>query len=210
LKPGELEAWFTSNRQTLETAYLAAEEPWRQSGFSGPLERWEACRRPIADCIVAPGTFLDIGCANGFLLECLLRWTAERGIRIEPWGLDLSEKLLALARRRLPDHASNLLVGNALTWRPARRLDYVRTELCYVPENYDRRYVRHLIDDVVAPGGRLLVAEYRSRRDPSSGPWIDDVLAGLGFIVDSTASGFWEGKELTRIAVVPGHEGRKP
>lgn len=198
----ELQSWFESVRNTLETAYLAAVEPWRQSGFSGPAERWEACRRPIADCAGADGTFLDIGCANGYLLECLLRWTGERGVRIEPWGLDLSDKLVALARKRLPAFGENLLVGNGLFWRPPRRFDYVRTELCYVPDEYRQAYVTRLLKEVVAPGGRLLVAEYRSRRDDSSRPWVDEDLGNAGSRVETTRSGFWEGKELTRVAVV--------
>ena len=80
-------------------------EPRRQSGFSGPAEPWEACRRPIADC---------------------------RDKSIEPWGLDLSEKLVTLARRRLPSAADNLFPGNGLTWQPPRTFDYVRTELTRV------------------------------------------------------------------------------
>jgi 2-polyprenyl-3-methyl-5-hydroxy-6-metoxy-1,4-benzoquinol methylase len=94
--------WFDSLRDTLTTAYLKGREPWQQSGFSGPAERWVACRRPVADCVDSDGAFLDIGCANGYLLECLLARTARRGLRIEPWGLDLSGKLVAVARRRLP------------------------------------------------------------------------------------------------------------
>lgn len=61
--------WFSSLRKQLEEAYLQHDEPWKQSGFSGPEERWVACRKPIADCVEKSGSFLDIGCANGYLLE---------------------------------------------------------------------------------------------------------------------------------------------
>jgi SAM-dependent methyltransferase len=103
----KFQQWFEETGRTLDQAYLACSEPWRQSGFSGPAERWDACRRPIAECVTSPGSFLDIGCANGYLLECLLRWTAEHSVPIEPFGLDLSEKLVALARNRLPLYTSN-------------------------------------------------------------------------------------------------------
>ena len=146
--------------------------------------------------------FLDIGCANGYLLECLIRWTADRGIQIEAWGLDLSEKLVALAKQRLPDYTENLFFGNAFTWKPPQKFDYVRTELCYVPERFQRQYIRQLIDEFLLPGGNLLVAEYRSRRDPSSPSWVDEILREMGFEVDHCESGFWERKELTRIAVI--------
>ena len=203
LSPGQLEKWFLSVRDTLESAYLKCEHPWQQSGFSGPVERWAACRKPIADCVDGPGTFLDIGCANGYLLECLLAWTSERGIEIEPWALDLSKKLTALARQRLPDWAENLEVGNAYTWRPPQRFDYVRTELCYVPRELPWQYVERVVDEFLAPDGKLLVAEYRSRRDNTTKPWADEQLRRAGFAVMRTESGWWQGKELTRVAVVP-------
>jgi trans-aconitate methyltransferase len=197
-----LTEWFDSLRNMLESLYLKHEEPWKQSGFSGPQERWEGLRRPIAECIDTDGKFLDIGCANGYLLECLVNWASEKDITIEPWGLDLSEKLVALAETRHPDYDKNFYAGNVLTWKPPEKFDYVRTELCYVPEEYQRELVTRLIDEFLAPNGRLLVAEYRSRIEPSSGPWVDDILKGFGFKVESTKSGYWEGKELTRVAVV--------
>ena len=198
----ELNRWFARVQQELEPSYLAAAEPWQQSGFSGPFERWVACRRTIADCMTAPGAVLDIGCANGYLLQCVLQWTAEKGIQIDPWGLDLSGKLVPLARSRLREHAAKLFVGNALTWRPPRTFDYVRTELCYVPEEYHGPYVSRLLDEYLCPGGKLLVAEYRSRRQSSAGPWVDDKLRDLGFAVESCVSGLWQGQELTRVAIV--------
>ena len=76
----ELAAWFFNLKDTLENAYLRYDEPWRQSGFSGPAERWVALRKPIADCIEKSGTFLDIGCANGYLLECIIKWAEEKGL----------------------------------------------------------------------------------------------------------------------------------
>lgn len=81
----ELQQWFDNVRNVLETAYVLHVEPWRQSGFSGPEDRWVSLRRPVADCIDHDGSFLDIGCANGYLIECCLKWTAERGVQIDPY-----------------------------------------------------------------------------------------------------------------------------
>jgi SAM-dependent methyltransferase len=152
--------WFLSLKATLEEAYLKQEEPWKQSGFSGPEDRWTSLRKPVADCIDKPGSFLDIGCANGYLLECCLKWTTERNIRIEPFGLDFSEKLLGLARKRLPQYTNNFFLGNALTWIPPRRFDFVRTELVYVPAEYEKRYIEFILKNHLNPGGKLLVANY--------------------------------------------------
>jgi SAM-dependent methyltransferase len=158
--PESLEEWFLSLKETLETAYLKHEEPWKQSGFSGPDDRWVSLRKTVADCIDGPGSFLDIGCANGYLLECCLKWTAEKNIRIEPFGLDFSEKLLGLARNRLPQYPNNFFLGNALTWLPPRRFDFVRTELVYVPDEYEKTYIAFLLKNHLNPGGKLLVANY--------------------------------------------------
>jgi SAM-dependent methyltransferase len=155
-----LERWFSSLKDTLENAYIQHEEPWRQSGMSGPLERWVSLRKPVAECIDKSGSFLDIGCANGFLLECCIGWTAERHLDIVPYGVDLSEKLLELARRRLPRYKENFFTGNAFYWLPPQRFDFVRTELVYVPTEYEKRYIQFLLKNYLNPGGKLLVANY--------------------------------------------------
>jgi SAM-dependent methyltransferase len=215
MTPDELQRWFAANKTLLETAYLKGKEPWQQSGVglhhTYPYARWEALRRPIADCMDRAGSFLDIGCANGYLLECVLRWTAERGVEIDPYGLDISAKLAGLARERLPAYADHVFTGNAWDWLPPRRFDYVRTELEYVPDELHASFVRRILEDFLSPGGRLLAAEYRGRSVSSSGEirqtpegplTIDGHLEDLGFAVGSIASRRWEGEERVRIAVV--------
>ena len=65
---------FLQNLRTLEAAYLKEDDPIRQSGFSGGAQRWRSERGPILEAIDVDGELLDIGCANGYLLECLVRW----------------------------------------------------------------------------------------------------------------------------------------
>jgi SAM-dependent methyltransferase len=203
VSPSELPAWFNEIRAVLENGYLPAKTPWTQSGKSGSFEEWTRLRIPISECIEASGTFLDIGCANGFLLECLLDWTRKKGVQIQPYGLDYSQRLADLAKERLKGYAANIFVGNAWDWEPPLRFDYVRTELCYVPMNLAAVFVSRLLQSYVAEGGRLLVAQYRSRRENLSGDWIDDDLRALGFTVSGRVSGFnGDGLEMTRIAVL--------
>jgi len=160
MKPEELSSWFDNLKETLENAYLSHEEPWRQSGMSGPEGRWISLRKPVADCIDKAGSFLDIGCANGYLLECCIKWTADRGLKIDPYGLDISLRLLELAKIRLPEYADHFFSGNALTWDPPRRFDFVRTELVYVPADYEKQYIEHLLNNYITLDGKLLVANY--------------------------------------------------
>jgi SAM-dependent methyltransferase len=203
MNPDELRRWRAANLSVLEDAYLRHEEPWKQSGFSGPAERWERVRRPVADLLDAPGTFLDVGCANGYLMECVVAWARERGVAVEPYGLDVSPKLTQLARRRLPQYAERIYDGDALTWSPPRAFTYVRTELVYVPAEYRPALVARLLDEFVEAGGAILVAQCRGRHEPQPGPEVDAELRGLGFVVERVASALdTDGTEGTRVALV--------
>ena len=59
----------------------------RNPDSRGDEARWSRARRVIVDAIDRDGTFLDVGCANGLLMESLSSWAAERGHTIEPYGL---------------------------------------------------------------------------------------------------------------------------
>lgn len=162
LARGEIdeEEWHRAAAELVVPAYLAAETPWEQSGKSGTGEDWEWSRSLVADAIDRPGTFLDVGCANGYLLECLPRWTE---LPVDPYGLEIAPELAALARTRLPGWAERIFVGNALTWDPPRRFTYVRTGLEYVPPSRRAELVRRLLGF----GDRLLVGvfnEHESER----------------------------------------------
>lgn len=198
----EQQQWFLSLQHELEDAYLQHREPWKQSGFSGPEECWVVCRRPIADCIDRPGSFLDIGCANGYLIECILKWTSERNISVVPYGLDLSSRLIELARERVTDFKENFYVGNGWDWQNPLRFDYVRTEIVYVPEELRKSYIQRILDTCLTDGGKLLLAEYRSRRDPVDRPWLNETLTDWGFPVIKQVSGVYESKESTRVLVI--------
>lgn len=98
-------------------------------------------------------------------MESVAEWAAARGHRLEPYGLDLSPALADVAGTRLPRWPGRVWVCNALHWTPPRRFDYVSTELVYGPERRRRGLVEHLLTDVVAEDGRLVMCGYGSRRD---------------------------------------------
>jgi SAM-dependent methyltransferase len=139
-----------------ERHYLGAEEATAQSGCRTGEAGWEIGRRPIASAIHRPGTFLDVGCANGLLMESLVRWSDHS---VEPYGVDFAAGLVELARRRLPRWADRIFHGDALEWAPAQQFDFVRTELVYAPEARRRELAERLLG-WVAPGGRLIVCGY--------------------------------------------------
>ena len=160
-----------------EERYLAGTNPRQQSGFGRDEQDWERFRRPIIAPITKDGTFLDIGCANGLLMESIARWAAEEAHSIEPYGLDISEKLAELARNRLPKWSNRIFVGNALFWKPPFTFDYVRTEMVYVPNQLRQEYLERLMEHVVTPGGRLIICVYGSSRPEGerTEPVLDDI-----------------------------------
>src|SRR5215813_10608495 len=89
LEAGEIdeEGWYREVAAVITPAYLAGDNPRAQSGQSGDEAHWEQARSHIADAIHRDGTFLDVGCASGYLMECLPRWAKARGCAVEPYGL---------------------------------------------------------------------------------------------------------------------------
>jgi hypothetical protein len=199
----DLDAWFAEVKQILETAYATAPTPWQQSGKSGTFEDWVRLRLPNLAPVEHSGTYLDIGCANGYLLECLLAWSKLKNSEIVPFGLDYSAELIALARSRLPIYTNNFYIGNLWNWCPPQRFDYVRTELEYVPRNYRKPLIERLKQEFLMEDGKLIISQYRSRRDDLTKAWINDELAVWGFEVMATYSGYsGEGLELCRVVVL--------
>lgn len=180
---------FLAQVEALEPAYLQTGDPIRQSGFGGGAERWRAERGAILEAIESDGDLLDIGCANGYLAECLVAWAAERGITLTPHGIDLGPRLIAEAKRRMPAFAANFSVANAWDWQPDRRFRYVYTLSDCVPPDLLAEYVQRLLDRAVAPGGRLIVGAYGSRSRATPPLPIGDILAALGYGVAGRALG---------------------
>ena len=177
------QAFYADNRRTLETAYLRGTTPQQGSGFGGGELDWQQARRHITEGIPGDGTFLDVGCANGLLMESVAAWCAERGLAVEPYGVDISPALTDLARRRLPQWADRIWTGNAVDWRPPAglRFDYVHILLDSVPRARRADLVRHHLKHTVRPAtGRLLVSDYAA--DPvADHPAAAETLRSLGF-----------------------------
>jgi hypothetical protein len=180
---------FVDHLRSLERAYLRHDDPIRQSGFSGGSERWRAERSPILEAVTGDGDLIDIGCANGYLLECLVQWGKERGVTLIPHGLDLGPALVDLARRRLPKHAANIHVGNAWEWVSPRRYRYVYMLYDCVPIPHLATMARRLTDEFVEPGGRVILGAYGSRSDRTPPFDLSGFLSDQGFKVSGTASG---------------------
>jgi trans-aconitate methyltransferase len=162
--------WSRRVADALTSAYLLEDDPRWQSGFDGDSRLWREAREIILAPINCDGTFLDIGCATGYLMECLQVWAQERQRSLMMYGLELSPALVAAARNRAPDLANRIFEGNILDWIPPHRFTFVHTGLEYVPSHRQSWLVRRLLDEFLEPGGRLIAgpitrAELTASRD---------------------------------------------
>jgi SAM-dependent methyltransferase len=170
------DGWFTAMQALVTPAYLAGTNPRSQSGHSGDELLWREARSLVSDAFDRDGSFLDVGCASGHLMETAREWARERGLAIEPYGLDISPELVALARSRFPEWRDRIWEGNALRWLPPRRFTYVRTGLEYVPASRRGDLVSHLLD--AATDHRLLIGP--ATEEPGR-PEMEETLRAAGF-----------------------------
>jgi SAM-dependent methyltransferase len=171
--------------RTLVGPYLSASTPQGGSGFGGSDEEWREARGTLADALDPSRRtvrFLDHACANGHLAVSMVAWGAERAVTVDPYGVDIAPALVERARADHPELASHFWVGDALTWvHPAgERFDLVHVLLDVVPAEHHPQLLRHQLDHVVAPGGRLLVSEYG---DPPSARSAEAQVVRAGFTV---------------------------
>ena len=179
---------FLAKLKELERAYLAETEPTRQSGFLGGEARWREERGLILEAVEGDGDFLDVGCANGYLVQCLSEWARENGIALTPFGVDQGAGLIELARKRLPQFASHFWAANVWDWAPPRRFRYVYTMTDLVPDHLLKDYLLQLMDHYVERGGTLIVGDYGSYSKKQPAPDITAILTGFGFSVAGSAT----------------------
>lgn len=179
---------FLEKARSLETAYLESEDPIAQSGFSGGRERWIAERSPLVEAIDGDGSFLDVGCANGLLAADVVEWAKRRGYVVIPFGVDHGNRLIDLARQRLPDHAENFASADAWQWEPGRTWRFVYSLLDLAPDDMWCEWLDRLLG-WVEPGGRLIIGSYGSRSRGIEPVDVGDVLAGCGLTVEGTSCG---------------------
>lgn len=174
---GELDdaGWHAAMAALVVPAYLAAGTREGGSGSSRDHAGWERARSLLAEAVEPGQSFLDVGCANGLLMESMAAWA-----QVEPYGLEISPELASLARRRLPEWADRIWVGNALHWKPPRRFHVARTGLDYVPRPKRPALVEHLL----AHADRLVIGVFNEEPDRRA---VEDEVASWGFRVSGRA-----------------------
>jgi hypothetical protein len=157
----DLLEWDRRTAALLEDAYVAAGAGPGGSGSTDPSEgAWRAKRQHLAVPMDEDGTWLDIGCANGHLLITLPTWAAERGVTVEPHGLELLPRVAELARSLHPRLAGSIWTGSVMSWAPPTRFRYVTAPDDVVPPDRLGDLFARLRTDFVASGGRAIISSY--------------------------------------------------
>ncbi len=170
--------WHRRVQALIEPVYLSANSDQLGSGHSGTEREWDVSRGLIMQAVDRPGTFLDVGCANGLLMASVERWSHQRGLAVTPYGVEISPSLADRARARYPQRHDRIWTANADGWQPPMRFDFVRTGLEYVPRRRREGFVHHLLDHVVAPVGRLIIGKTNENRGESQ---VADSLRSWGW-----------------------------
>lgn len=178
-------------RRTLTGAYLGAPTLAGGSGFGGSEVDWRGAREPLTEALDglaarlgrpdAPVSLMDVGCANGHLVASMVRWGAELGVSVEPYGIDHDPALVARAIELHPHWADRFWTGDATTWvpEPQRRFDLVHLLLDVLPDELHRPTIRRWFA-LTSPGGRLLISNYDAREERSA----EHVVRAAGFTPD--------------------------
>ncbi|MCL2772003.1 MAG: class I SAM-dependent methyltransferase [Oscillospiraceae bacterium] len=161
LKSNEIskDEWYELNNFYFTKLYLSTDNPRAQSGHGGDEYHYIFAHLPIIEAVYKNGTFCDVGCANGHLMEMLYKWGAAVGFDLQMYGVDISEGLLELAKKRLPQWHDRFFLGNAFYWKPEHKFDYIHNS-ADVPVNDKRKYYEHLMENYLADGGRMIVGPY--------------------------------------------------
>lgn len=174
------EQWFADSNAFFTAHYLAADNPRAQSGHGGDEAQYRYTRMLVLEAIHHSGTFLDVGCANGYLMKSLDSWLSGTGIQIEFYGLDFSEGLLELAKRRRPEWQERFFLGNALYWTPPVHFDFVYIAgLEYVPLGKRQELLSRLFNKFIVDGGRLILGPVTEERQSNE---MEESLRSWGFI----------------------------
>lgn len=126
------------------------------------LDTWEQMRHFISLTINKSGTFLDLGCANGFLLKCLQEWSNHD---IVPYGVDFRPEYISDAKNIFPMHTNNFKTdliksGSTLPQNFPEKFDFIYWATWLNLDSNKYQYFIKSLKNLVKPRGRLIIGFY--------------------------------------------------
>ncbi|NJE48478.1 bifunctional demethylmenaquinone methyltransferase/2-methoxy-6-polyprenyl-1,4-benzoquinol methylase UbiE [Thermococcus sp. 9N3] len=129
---------------------LGLDRLWRRKACEEVLKSLEVRERPLK--------ILDVACGTGDMMLCMRKRLEKRNLSGEFYGLDCSEEMLRIARRKVP--FARLSVGTAEEMPyPDGSFDIV--SVAFGLRNFsDREKAIEELHRVLKPGGRLVILEF--------------------------------------------------
>lgn len=173
---------------------------WLMGKLYGLIQRNPASNRTVAALAELTGDdmVLDVGCGAGGALKAASRTVPENQLS----GADPTPALVTTARKRLPEADIEVAVAEDLPFDD-RSFSVVWTISSFHHWTHPRQGLEELLR-VLAPGGRLLLAEHRNKKDGGHGlsdREANQLIATLGEIgfEDVHSSQHGSGRKLTVV-----------
>lgn len=131
--------------QEIAASYDAIAGRWASDAF--PRENGMALHRKAVKLCTGRGRALDAGCGcNGRFIDLLL----ENGF--EPMGVDISERMMALARERHPE--LEFVQADLCVWEPTGAFDFITAwdSIWHIPLSEHESLLKRLMG-ALRPGG---------------------------------------------------------
>ena len=167
--------------EDIARSYDAIADRWASDDF--PADEGIAQHERAIAFAGGRGAALDVGCgASGRIVQLLL----DHGF--EPEGLDVSPRMVELARRRHPRVTFHL--ADVCAWEPPRSYDFVSAwdSIWHVPLDRQDRVLTQLLESL-SPGGVLIfttggVDRPSERRDAAMGPPMYHAAPGIPRVLE--------------------------
>ncbi len=143
-------------RDDIATLFDSLADRWDELAVH-PRERLDRILGLLGD--IEGASVLDVGSGTGVLLGPLLALIGPGGRVL---ALDISPRMIALARGKRADARLDFAVADFLAWEPPRPFDLLVAYSCY-PHFLDQEAFWAAAARCLKPGGRALVAHIEGR-----------------------------------------------